>query len=198
MARGAAQRPPRDRCSPATIVGSVPQQPGFHARVTSCRACPRLVAHRETVAREPPRRFRGQGYWARPVPSFGDEGFRLLIVGLAPAAHGANRTGRESGSTRRSTGSASRPRPTPRTRTTGSGCWTPGSPPRSTARRPATAPRARNSPTVNRFWRRRFGARPGSGWCSRWAPSPSGRSCEPGRRPGVKSRRPPLASATAR
>ena len=66
----------------------------FHARVTGCRACPRLVAHREAVAREPPRRFRGQDYWARPVPSFGDGGFRLLIVGLAPAAHGANRTGR--------------------------------------------------------------------------------------------------------
>lgn len=66
----------------------------FHARVTACRACPRLVAHREAVAREPPRRFRGQRYWARPVPSLGDEGFRLLIVGLAPAAHGANRTGR--------------------------------------------------------------------------------------------------------
>ena len=52
------------------------------------------MAHREAVAREPPRRFRGQRYWARPVPSLGDEGFRLLIVGLAPAAHGANRTGR--------------------------------------------------------------------------------------------------------
>ncbi|MCY4626791.1 MAG: uracil-DNA glycosylase [Acidobacteria bacterium] len=66
----------------------------FHARVTSCRACPRLVAHREAVAADPPRRFRGHEYWARPVPSLGEEGFRVLIVGLAPAAHGANRTGR--------------------------------------------------------------------------------------------------------
>ena len=69
-------------------------RPDFHARVSACRVCPRLVAHREAVAREPPRRYRGLDYWARPVPSFGGEGFRLLIVGLAPAAHGANRTGR--------------------------------------------------------------------------------------------------------
>ena len=46
------------------------------------------------MAQDPPRRYRGRAYWARPVPSFGEEGFRLLIVGLAPAAHGANRTGR--------------------------------------------------------------------------------------------------------
>ena len=79
---------------PATIGAPVNRLTDFHSRVTACRACPRLVAHREAVAREPPRRFRGFEYWARPVPSFGDEGFRLLIVGLAPAAHGANRTGR--------------------------------------------------------------------------------------------------------
>ena len=72
----------------------MPLSDDFHARVAACRACPRLVEHREAVAAEPPRRYRGQDYWARPVPSFGDEGFRLLIVGLAPAAHGANRTGR--------------------------------------------------------------------------------------------------------
>lgn len=66
----------------------------LHARVASCRACPRLVAHREATAAAPPRRHRGERYWARPVPSLGDPGFRLLIVGLAPAAHGANRTGR--------------------------------------------------------------------------------------------------------
>lgn len=78
----------------ATIGALVTVPSDFHSRVTACRACPRLVAHREAVAREPPRRFRGSEYWARPVPSLGDEGFRLLIVGLAPAAHGANRTGR--------------------------------------------------------------------------------------------------------
>jgi uracil-DNA glycosylase family 4 len=52
------------------------------------------VAWREEAAARPPRRFRGQRYWARPVPGFGDPGARLLVVGLAPAAHGGNRTGR--------------------------------------------------------------------------------------------------------
>jgi uracil-DNA glycosylase family 4 len=64
------------------------------AEIASCRACPRLVAWREEAAVHPPRRFRGQRYWARPVPGFGDPGARLLVVGLAPAAHGGNRTGR--------------------------------------------------------------------------------------------------------
>src|SRR5918992_3410874 len=62
--------------------------------IVSCRLCPRLVAWREEAAREPPRRFLGQTYWARPVPGFGDPEARLLVVGLAPAAHGGNRTGR--------------------------------------------------------------------------------------------------------
>ena len=62
--------------------------------VASCRRCPRLVAWREEVAADPPRRYRGQDYWARPLPGFGDPGARLVVVGLAPAAHGANRTGR--------------------------------------------------------------------------------------------------------
>ena len=62
--------------------------------IASCRACPRLVAWREEAAATPPRRFRGQRYWARPVPGFGDARARLLVVGLAPAAHGGNRTGR--------------------------------------------------------------------------------------------------------
>ena len=60
----------------------------------SCRACPRLVAWREEAAAHPPRRFAGQRYWARPVPVFGDAAARLLVVGLAPAANGGNRTGR--------------------------------------------------------------------------------------------------------
>jgi uracil-DNA glycosylase family 4 len=64
------------------------------ARVVSCRACPRLVAWREQCAVDPPRRYRGEEYWARPLPGFGDPDARILIVGLAPAAHGANRTGR--------------------------------------------------------------------------------------------------------
>lgn len=64
------------------------------ARVVACRACPRLVDWREETAREKRAAFRDQRYWGRPVPGFGDPSARLLIVGLAPAAHGANRTGR--------------------------------------------------------------------------------------------------------
>ncbi len=62
--------------------------------VTECRACPRLVAWRELVAQEKRAAFRDETYWGRPVPGFGPPDARLLIVGLAPAAHGANRTGR--------------------------------------------------------------------------------------------------------
>lgn len=62
--------------------------------VIGCRRCPRLVAWRETVAGDPPARYRGESYWARPVPGFGDPRARLVVVGLAPAAHGGNRTGR--------------------------------------------------------------------------------------------------------
>ena len=62
--------------------------------VTECFACPRLVAWREQVAEVRRASFRDEEYWARPVPSFGDEDARILVVGLAPAAHGGNRTGR--------------------------------------------------------------------------------------------------------
>ncbi len=62
--------------------------------IEACRACPRLVAWREESAAKPPRRFAGDDYWARPVPGLGDPSARLLLVGLAPAAHGGNRTGR--------------------------------------------------------------------------------------------------------
>jgi uracil-DNA glycosylase len=62
--------------------------------VSRCRRCPRLVEWRERAAREPPRRYAGDRYWARPVPGFGDPRARILVVGLAPAAHGGNRTGR--------------------------------------------------------------------------------------------------------
>jgi len=64
------------------------------AEIVSCRRCPRLVAWREAVAADPPRRHEGESYWARPLPGFGDPYARLLVVGLAPAAHGGNRTGR--------------------------------------------------------------------------------------------------------
>lgn len=66
----------------------------LEAEITACRACPRLVAWREEVAREKRAAFRDQEYWGRPVPGFGDPAARVLVVGLAPAAHGANRTGR--------------------------------------------------------------------------------------------------------
>jgi uracil-DNA glycosylase family 4 len=62
--------------------------------VVRCRACPRLVEWRERVAREKVARFADQEYWGRPVPGFGDPAARILILGLAPAAHGGNRTGR--------------------------------------------------------------------------------------------------------
>jgi uracil-DNA glycosylase family 4 len=62
--------------------------------VVACRACPRLVAWREQVARERRASFRDEEYWGRPVPGFGDPDAKIVIVGLAPAAHGANRTGR--------------------------------------------------------------------------------------------------------
>jgi len=63
-------------------------------RIVSCRQCPRLVEHCQRIAREKRRAFRDCDYWGRPVPNFGDPNARLLLVGLAPGAHGANRTGR--------------------------------------------------------------------------------------------------------
>src|SRR5262245_14331504 len=66
----------------------------LNARIVRCRRCPRLVVHREAAAAAPPPRYAGQRYWARPLPGFGDPRSRLLLVGLAPAAHGGNRTGR--------------------------------------------------------------------------------------------------------
>ncbi|MFN8162582.1 MAG: uracil-DNA glycosylase [Solirubrobacterales bacterium] len=64
------------------------------ARVHACRRCPRLVEWREAAAANPPRRYRGEVYWARPLDGFGDAAAQVAIVGLAPAAHGGNRTGR--------------------------------------------------------------------------------------------------------
>ncbi len=62
--------------------------------VVECRKCPRLVAYLEEIPRHKPRRFREWEYWSKPLPSFGDKEAPMLIVGLAPAAHGGNRTGR--------------------------------------------------------------------------------------------------------
>ena len=66
----------------------------LEAEVTECRACPRLVEWREEAARTKRASFRDDEYWGRPVPGFGDPAARVCLVGLAPAAHGANRTGR--------------------------------------------------------------------------------------------------------
>ncbi|MEA2676810.1 MAG: uracil-DNA glycosylase [Chloroflexota bacterium] len=66
----------------------------INSMIVECRRCPRLVAWREEAARNPPARYAGQSYWARPLPGFGDPAARVLVVGLAPAAHGGNRTGR--------------------------------------------------------------------------------------------------------
>jgi uracil-DNA glycosylase len=66
----------------------------LQAEIVECRACPRLVEWREQVAAVKRAAYRDEDYWARPVPGFGDPEARLVIVGLAPAAHGANRTGR--------------------------------------------------------------------------------------------------------
>ena len=66
----------------------------LNQQIIVCRKCPRLVAHREEVARVKRRAFREETYWGRPVPGFGNPGAQLLIIGLAPGAHGANRTGR--------------------------------------------------------------------------------------------------------
>jgi uracil-DNA glycosylase family 4 len=66
----------------------------LNLQIARCRKCPRLVRWREACAKKPPRRYVGQNYWASPLPGFGDANARVLIVGLAPAAHGGNRTGR--------------------------------------------------------------------------------------------------------
>ena len=79
---------------PATTAANVATLDELRDAVVECRACPRLVAWREAVAVEKRASFRDQEYWGRPVPGFGDPAARIVIVGLAPAAHGANRTGR--------------------------------------------------------------------------------------------------------
>jgi len=78
--------------------GAVPDRAtalaGITAEVVECRRCPRLVAWREEVAANPRSSYRGEVYWGRPIPGFGDPAARVVVAGLAPAAHGGNRTGR--------------------------------------------------------------------------------------------------------
>jgi len=66
----------------------------LYEQIVSCRLCPRLVKYRQWVAEHRPPRYRHDTYWAKPLPGFGDPNARLLVIGLAPAAHGGNRTGR--------------------------------------------------------------------------------------------------------
>jgi uracil-DNA glycosylase len=76
------------------LAGNAPTLEHIDARVSVCRACPRLVEWRERVAVEQRAAFRDETYWGRPIPGWGDPAGRILVVGLAPAAHGGNRTGR--------------------------------------------------------------------------------------------------------
>jgi uracil-DNA glycosylase family 4 len=80
--------------SPSTDCSGLSTLQELNDRVIACRRCPRLVRWRECVAREKRTAFREEEYWGRPVPGFGDRQARVLICGLAPAAHGGNRTGR--------------------------------------------------------------------------------------------------------
>lgn len=79
---------------PGGTVARVDSLEQLHDDVVTCRACPRLVAWREEVGQVKRAAYRDEDYWARPVPGFGDPAAGLVVVGLAPAAHGANRTGR--------------------------------------------------------------------------------------------------------
>jgi len=79
---------------PSALPGAGDDLERLEAEITACRRCPRLVAWREQVAEERRAAFRDEEYWGRPVAGFGDPEARLLVLGLAPAAHGGNRTGR--------------------------------------------------------------------------------------------------------
>src|SRR5688572_24465550 len=83
-----------DAADVARLAGSSVSHDHLDARVSVCRACPRLVEWRETVADEKRASYADERYWGRPVPSFGPARARIGVVGLAPAAHGGNRTGR--------------------------------------------------------------------------------------------------------
>src|SRR5512132_1600961 len=90
--------PDRTRAYHPAVAGAASRQTDALSALTDevveCRACPRLVEWRGSVAREKRAAFRDESYWGRPIPGFGDPAARVLIVGLAPAAHGGNRTGR--------------------------------------------------------------------------------------------------------
>ncbi|MFD6178460.1 MULTISPECIES: uracil-DNA glycosylase [unclassified Isoptericola] len=89
-----AAPPPSDSPDYPAAARTAPTLAALDAHLVECRACPRLVAWREEVARERRAAYRDETYWGRPVPGFGDPAAAVVVVGLAPAAHGANRTGR--------------------------------------------------------------------------------------------------------
>jgi uracil-DNA glycosylase len=91
---GLMRRRLEDALCYSTIVNREREFAILQQEIVQCRKCPRLVAWREQVAREKVRRFSDREYWGRPVPAFGEPGAALIIIGLAPAAHGGNRTGR--------------------------------------------------------------------------------------------------------
>jgi uracil-DNA glycosylase len=84
----------RRPAAPEDEVATLGPLAAIERRVIACQRCPRLRTYCAEVARDKRRAFRDQTYWGRPVPAFGDPRARLLVVGLAPAAHGGNRTGR--------------------------------------------------------------------------------------------------------
>jgi uracil-DNA glycosylase family 4 len=102
LRRGGSRRAARSRTDPGVPAAAAAGETGdrvqalafLNSQVIACRACPRLVKHREQMAREKRRAFRDQTYWGKPIPGFGDPAAPLLLLGLAPAAHGGNRTGR--------------------------------------------------------------------------------------------------------
>jgi uracil-DNA glycosylase family 4 len=88
------ERAEAEGLSGASEQARVAELAALERRVVACRRCPRLVEWRDRVAREPRAAYAGQEYWARPLPGFGDPRARVYLLGLAPAAHGGNRTGR--------------------------------------------------------------------------------------------------------
>ena len=94
MLKGAKRRAESEALKGLSVLERSEELAALEEKITSCRRCPRLVEWREMVAREKRAAYMSEAYWGRPVPGFGDPEAKVVILGLAPAAHGANRTGR--------------------------------------------------------------------------------------------------------